>query len=175
MTATDSPALRMAVILVDRGIPGDAVFDRVAARLRAQGLRVGGLVQREGPAPEGCCAAMDLEELDSGRLIRISQDLGPGARGCRLDPRGLAEAAIAAETALARGLDLLVINRFGKGEADGGGLRAVMAAALDAGVPVLTAVRPPYAEACTAFHGGMAAELPADEAAVLAWFAETGS
>jgi len=40
---------------------------------------------------------------------------------------------------------------------------------MEAGVPVLTAVRPPYIEAWSRFHGGLAVDLPSDFDAVLAW------
>ena len=55
-----------------------------------------------------------------------------------------------------------MLNRFGKAEAEGGGLRSGFARAIDAGIPVLTAVRPPYREAWAQFHGGLAVDLPAD-------------
>lgn len=149
--------------------PVDAVLEAVARQLMAEGRIPGGFLQREGPAPAGCCAAMDLEDLRTGALIRISQDLGPAARGCRLDPRGLAEASAAAQSAIGQGIDLLIINRFGKGEADGQGLRAAMIAALEAGIPVLTAARPAYMPACAAFHGGLATVLNPDAAQILDW------
>jgi hypothetical protein len=51
----------------------------------------------------------------------------------------------------------------------GRGLLRCFAAALEAGVPVLTAVRDPYAEAWRAFHGGLAHDLPADGLRVISW------
>ena len=51
----------------------------------------------------------------------------------------------------------------------------MFARAIDAGIPVLTAVRPPYREAWTEFHGGLAVELPADVDAVLAWCNEAAT
>ena len=41
--------------------------------------------------------------------------------------------------------------------------------AMEAGVPLLTAVRPPYIEAWSKFHGRLAVDLPSDFDAVLAW------
>ena len=63
----------------------------------------------------------------------------------------------------------MILNRFGKAEAEGGGLRPVFARAMEAGIPVLTAVRAPYIEAWAQFHGHLASDLPADIDAVLAW------
>ncbi len=73
------------------------------------------------------------------------------------------------DAAMHDGVDLLLLNKFGKGEAEGGGLRSTFAGAIETGVPVLTAVRPPYLEAWTAFHGGLAADLMPDLGEVLAW------
>ena len=72
-------------------------------------------------------------------------------------------------TALADGLDLIVINRFGRAESQGRGLIGCFSAAIEAGVPVLTAVRAPYDEAWRLFHGGLGQELPAEMAAVTSW------
>ena len=40
---------------------------------------------------------------------------------------------------------------------------------MDDGVPVLTAVREPYKQAWSDFHGGLAVTLPEDLAVVLDW------
>jgi hypothetical protein len=113
---------------------------------------------------------MDLESLSDGRLFRISQSLGPGSEGCRLDPGGLAACAAALERELAGGCDLLILNRFGRGEAEGRGFRDLIGAAVLAGIPVLTAVRERYAAEWAAFGSGIACDLPPDRDAVLAWF-----
>jgi hypothetical protein len=57
--------------------------------------------------------------------------------------------------AIAEGIDLLVINRFGRAESLGRGLLGCFTAAMEAGVRVLTAVRVPYVEAWAAYHGGL--------------------
>lgn len=69
-------------------------------------------------------------------------------------------------------LELHILNRFGKAEAEGGGLRSAFVRAIDAGIPVLTAVRPPYIDAWLEFHGGIAVDLPPERDRVLAWCGE---
>ena len=88
---------------------------------------------------------MTLVDLGSQRRVRISQDLGTQAEGCRLDAQGLAEIGALLDRPLGRDVELLMLNRFGT--AEGGGLRSAFVRAMEAGVPVLTAVRPPYIEA----------------------------
>jgi hypothetical protein len=83
---------------------------------------------------------MDVEVLPDGPVIRISQSLGPGARGCRLDPSALELAVAAAEARLAEGCDLVIVNKFGKHEAEGRGFRGLIAEALARDVPVLVGV-----------------------------------
>ncbi|MDQ2634870.1 MAG: DUF2478 domain-containing protein [Pseudomonadota bacterium] len=110
-----------------------------------------------------------LRDISDGTLVRILQELGRDTRGCRLDPGALAEAARRVESAIGAGADLLLLNRFGKAEASGAGLRSVVERAILVGVPVLTAVHSGYVDAWNDFHGRMATWLPADPRPVLAW------
>jgi hypothetical protein len=66
-------------------------------------------------------------------------------------------------------VELLVLNRFGKAEAEGGGLRSAFVRAIEAGIPVVTAVRSPYIAAWSEFHERLAVDLTPDLGAVLAW------
>jgi len=110
-----------------------------------------------------------LIDLATGERIAISQDLGAEARGCRLDPRGLADLAARIDATIDADFDLLILNKFGKAEAEGSGLRNAFAHAIAAGKPILSAVRPPYLEAWSRFHGGLAADLEPHLDTVVAW------
>ncbi len=158
----------LAAVVYDKGAFIDDFMRRVADRLRLEGVRVGGVFQENQDGGEAC-ATMRLVDLNSGERFVISQNLGPDARGCRLDPRGVLDAGARLDATLSDEIDILVINKFGRGDAEGIGLRGTFAAAIESGIPVLTAVRPPYVEAWTAFHGGLAEDLPPDLDAVLAW------
>jgi hypothetical protein len=161
--------LSLAAITYDKGDRIDDFLGEVAARLSAEGVRVRGLLQENfGDDPN--CSVMILVDVASSDRFGISQDLGTQAHGCRLDPHGLASAGGQIDQALADEADLLILNKFGKAEAEqGAGLRSSVARAIDLGLPVLTAVRPPYDEAWADFHGGLATALPTDMEAVLAW------
>jgi hypothetical protein len=63
----------------------------------------------------------------------------------------------------------VILNKFGKAEADGSGFRSVIARAIEVGVPVLTAVKSAYREDWQRFHGGAATDLVPDPKATLAW------
>jgi nucleoside-triphosphatase THEP1 len=147
----------------------DRLLAAVAERLRADGFPVAGVVQVNTLFDPARPCHMDLMVLSRGETIRISQNLGPLARGCRLDPSGLETAVGHVERALEAAPRLLIVNKFGKVEAEGRGFRPVIGAALAQGVPVLTSVSPGNLAAFEAFAEGLAEPLPADEAAILDW------
>jgi hypothetical protein len=67
------------------------------------------------------------------------------------------------------GGDLLIVNRFGKHEAGGRGVRSVPAAAVARDVPVLAGLHGWNREAFEAFAKGLARHLPPGRAALAAW------
>jgi molybdate transport system ATP-binding protein len=115
---------------------------------------------------------MQLVDLMSGRAIPICQSLGQGAMSCRLDAAGVAEAAVAVSRAIAEDVELVVVNKFAKQEASGGGLRAEIGDAVVAGLPVLTAVPDKYYHAWIAFTGGFGTTLACEPRVVEAWWRE---
>ena len=96
------------------------MLERVARRLQAEGAHVGGLVHRVDDYPSGS-KRMVLFDLRSDRSFELSQDLGGASVACNLNPQALGEASAVLRQALADGVDLVVINRFGGVEAEGGG------------------------------------------------------
>lgn len=147
----------------------DALLEAVVRDLQARGARVAGYVQRESDTGAGCCPTTHLEDVTSGVRHVISQPLGAGARGCRLDPQALAALCGELQARLAGGVDLLVLNRFGKGESQGHGFRAAIERAMLAHVPVLTAVQDAYLDAWQDFAGDFGTVLPAARDAVEDW------
>lgn len=167
MTITGT--VRLAAIVYQAGFHVDDFLTRVANLLRADHVRLGGAIQENSGGAAGACAAMTLIDLKSQSRIRISQDLGSQAQGCRLDAGGLTEFGALLDQTFDPDVEFLVLNRFGKAEAEGGGLRLAFVRAIEAGIPVVTAVRPPYTEAWSEFHAGLAIDLTPDLGAVLAW------
>jgi hypothetical protein len=159
----------IAAIVYRAGFPIDAFMAEVAQRLRHGGLRLAGVVQHNAGDCDNGCATMALEDLASGRRFPISEDRGAGATGCRLDASGLAAAGGAMAAAFGAAADLVIVNKFGRQEALGQGLRQEIAVAITAGLPVLIAVRDDMLPAWRAFAGDDWSELAADIAAVEAW------
>ncbi|SEL23818.1 Nucleoside-triphosphatase THEP1 [Roseovarius azorensis] len=153
--------------------PGAGAVDRLvlgmARRLTAAGLRTCGIVQINTERSGGAVCDMDVHVLPDGPVLRISQRLGSGARGCRLEPAALEEAAGLVLAGLARGADVLIVNKFGKHEADGRGFRPVIAEALALDIPVLVGVSASNRDAFLAFAGDMAVALPPGDDALPGW------
>lgn len=166
----EAAPIRLAAICYERGYDVDRLLVAACASLTASGLRLGGLLQVSTGAREGeCTTNVQVTDLRTGQLFDIWQDRGRCARGCRLDEGGLIESEIAIQQAISDNVDLLVINRFGRAESFGRGLRGCFDAALLAGVPVLTAVRAPYDTAWQDFHGGFGTDLACEISDILAW------
>nr|WP_244905929.1 DUF2478 domain-containing protein [Rhodovulum imhoffii] len=147
----------------------DLTLEQLAAELASRGLRCCGTVQINTKRPGAGPCDMDVRVLPDGPVLRISQNLGPSARGCRLDPAALETAVGLVEASLSLGADLLIINKFGKHEAAGRGFRDVIAQAVAMGVPVLVGLNTLNREAFESFADGMAIQLPPECAALQDW------
>lgn len=158
------------LIAVQSGERGkvDEVIAELAATLARGGLSVAGLVQSNVDREDRCRCDMVLRELASGREIGISQDLGSGSRGCRLDPGALETAVGWVQASLSPAIDALVLNKFGKREAEGAGLRPAIASAVALGIPVVVGLGAENQAAWDAFCGGDGEVIQASEIAQVA-------
>lgn len=84
----------LAAILAEKDLAVDPLLAEVAARAGASGFKVAGFFQHRGPDTDECCREIVIECIGSGIKQIISQPLGSGSRGCRLDPRALADVAV---------------------------------------------------------------------------------
>jgi hypothetical protein len=173
MTASAAPEpgidhVVAAVPSSGRGFTG-AVLTAVAQNLQDEGYRLAGVVQTDlERIAEGPCDTV-LAVLPAGTRIDISQNLGPLASGCRLDQQALEDAVGLVDPSLDERTQLLVINKFGKREAEGAGFRQTIARAVERGIPVVLGIGPKEREALEAYIGEGLAILPDDEAAILSW------
>ena len=163
--------MRIAAVVypVSEGAHADTVISDVARRLKSDGMRIAGAVQHNTHNGDRCRCDMTLEDLSSGRLVQISEDRGPEARGCRLDSSALEEIVGMVCSSLEGSPDLVVVNKFGKREAEGSGFRAAIEQALGSGVAVLTAVSTTNLAEWESFAGGLDDRLPLDAADISAW------
>lgn len=165
MRETISPA----AVLFDEYGQADLVLHAIARKLGKEGVQVEGYLQHNTETEEDCCSEMWLEDISDGERYRISQSLGSGSKGCRLDSHALAEACERMEQRLDSQTELLILNRFGKSESDGRGLRSVIVRAIEIEIPVLVAVRDVYFGSWKAFCGQDCFTLPPEDKAVHDW------
>ncbi len=148
----------------------DLLLSRLADTLASQGYTTCGTVQINTDRANSPCD-MDVKVLPDGPVLRISQDLGLGSKGCRLDPAALETAVGLAEARLDPNVDLLIINKFGKHEADGRGFRTIIATALELETPVIVGVNALNLAAFREFAGTEAVQLEPSKAQILEWLA----
>jgi hypothetical protein len=141
-----------------------------ARHLREQGFRVAGVVEISPCEDQGRCKSLSVQDLASGSSYPITQKLGIGSEACNLDPGGLALACGAIEDAIQKGVDVVVLSKFGKLEAARSGLCDAFRAAMLADIPVVTAVSPPVSEDWDRFAGDLSEFVDARMTALIAWW-----
>lgn len=161
--------MNIGFVMAETRGAADLVLSQLAARLAGQGVRVAGLVQTNTDRGQDHHCDMDVQVLPAGPVFRISQVLGAGSKGCRLNPDALERAVTCVEAVLDAETDLLIINKFGKHEGEGRGFRETIARALELGVPVLMGVNGLNLAAFQDFAGDIPVQIPATVAALERW------
>jgi len=161
--------LPFAAIHYPKGFHIDQLLSETCSYLSKTGLRLGGLLQISTGGVGGCATSVHTVDLRTGEEFDIWEKRGACAKGCRLDERGLVLASAVIEKAIEDGVDLIIVNRFGRAESLRRGLLDCFINALEAQIPVLTAVREPYDGAWAQFHGGLAVDLVNDHALICDW------
>ena len=159
----------IGVVVYDDGLLADPLIARCAAGLAASGYRLGGVAQSTAHRHGRRRCDMYVKDLLGGDEIKISLDRGNEARGCRLDPDAFARIDAWVERAVLQRVDLLIINKFGKEEAHGRGLRSVIAEALIAEIPLLIGVSTRNLRDFLTFVGDSTTRLKPDIEAITAW------
>ena len=158
----------VAIVYANEAYP-QSTFERIVEDCRRRGLRIAGVLQHPVcPDAAGHCDAA-LEELTTGLRTDLFEDRGPGARGCRLDVAALAEVNAQVARTLDADPELLILNKFGKVEAEGRGLLDLVAMAVDRGIPVVIGVPIRNLAAWRNFAGGMSVEFTGDPSEVSDW------
>lgn len=171
LSAVDARQRRViAAIPYSEGAYPDHLFEALVRELQGKGMVVAGVIQHDTARHDRTRCDMSLEDIASGRVFGLSEDRGPLARGCRIDERGLAAVAPLIDEALdTLAPTLLIINKFGKIESEGRGLRHCIVKAASLGVPVLIGVPKRNLDAWNAFAGEFSTLLSASMANIREW------
>jgi nucleoside-triphosphatase THEP1 len=147
----------------------DLLMFKLAQLLEQNGWRTCGTVQinTENEAHHPC--DMLVKVLPDGPVLRISQNLGQASKGCRLDTSALETAVGLVEKSFEAGTDVVIINKFGKHEAEGRGFRSIIAEALSTDVPVVVGLNRFNEGAFHDFADGHAVELKLDAHEIQEW------
>ncbi|MET1412013.1 DUF2478 domain-containing protein [Roseibium sp. HPY-6] len=159
----------LTALIRKKGDQADPLLLDAAHRLVSSGRNVVGVIQERVACADSCCDDFYLRDLRTGESIHISQQLGSGSRGCRLNYERLADALVNVKQQLNEPADALILNRFGYSESQGGGLRPLIEAAFEFEVPVLLAVNPTYQQAWRDYAGMYSSDLPANRHSVEHW------
>lgn len=149
----------------------DRLISETASALLEAGAHLSGIVKvLDEVQPEGSHHCdMSVRVLPGEDTIKITQSLGDGSAGCRLNPTAIVEAVAAVENSASEDTELFVLNKFGPEEAEGRGFRDAIANALEKDVPVLVGVTPGTRAAFEEFTAGMAENLSPDNQEILNW------
>ena len=152
--------MHLAYVMTETRGGTDRLLSSLAEALHAKGIALAGIVQTNTECSDDALCDMDVRVLPDGETIRISQSLGAGARGCRLNPEALEQAVGQVSSSLQAEPrpQVLIVNKFGKHEADGRGMRPVIGEALAQGLVVVSGVNRMNVEAFKAFSDGMAVQ-----------------
>lgn len=173
MIVAPAPYPILAIVYSD-GLAADRVISDLGYQIRDAGIAVAGIVQHNKFIRDRTRCDMEVEELASGIVLQISEDRGNEARGCRLDRGVLLEAARLLSSSLESEPDLLIINKFGKLEAEGRGLRETLSDAVQLGVPIVVGVPYRNIEQWRGFSGGFAEECPIGSSRLHEWLLQHG-
>jgi hypothetical protein len=157
-----------AIVYTARDDPDRLLLDFVGD-LRRAGCRPLGFVQLD--RIQSCDAhTIRLLRLPSGDVVSLRHDPAPDARQCGFETERLVDTAGAIAAGLGEGADLVVINRFGKLEAEGKGLIDLIRRAGEADIPVLIAVPEHRFEMWTRYSCGMSVRVSCNRGALDRWW-----
>ena len=139
-----------------------------AEDLRRSGHRVVGAIQHGAHSPDA--AELGAMLLPGEQVVNLGHHRGNNPHGCGINAGRLAGIARTIAASIEEGVDLVIVNRFGKLEAQGHGMVRLIRQAVDADIPVVTAVPEHRFAAWVRYSGGMSVRLPCRRAALDAWW-----
>lgn len=163
--------MKLAAVSYEAG-GGDAVdslLAELARDLRGRGFKLAGAVQWNEPRANDSRCAMVLEDLATGERLDVSAAPNTDPSACRLDSYALEEVAGRVAGSIGPGVDLVIVNRFGKQEAARAGFRAIIEAAVSHDLPVITGLNVAHKGLWEAFTTGDGDYLAIDAPAINAW------
>ena len=152
----------------------DLVLWAFARHLADTGRRPCGLIQFRDRSRVGSPGRVMV--LDSWQVVDVASKHGAAGDGrCRLDANWLDRMGAQATASIKRGVDAIIVNRFGPLEATGRGFSAAITAASETRTPLVVAVPEFEFKRWTRFSNGMTVKLSCDLDKVLDWWHRVAS
>jgi Protein of unknown function (DUF2478) len=147
----------------------DLVLFAFAERLAASGRRLCGLIQFRNRFRDGAPGRVMV--LDSWQIAEVGPKDDPAeTSSCRLNVQWLNLMGERAKASIKRGVDNVIVNRFGPLEMAGHGFRDAITAAWETDTPLIIAVPEFEFEHWISFSGGMTVRLDCSLDSVLGWW-----
>lgn len=165
----------IAGVVYERGQAIRDVMKDFVAELKASGVNVHGILQ-ETPkdlSPDAIGCGVDAIDIKTGThvaLVRPTQ-YELDNKICSLDLGQLAEASMSLRRALIEHADIVVVEKFGKHEKDGGGLSDELLAVMAEGIPTVVSVPKSEQASWETFSGGMGDTLACELDQLQHWWA----
>ena len=164
----------IAGIVYERGAPIRDVMKTFVRALCDADVNVHGILQEMpahmDPATAGCGVdAIDIKTGEHVALVRPTQyELDNNI--CSMNVAMLAEASMILRRALEDRADIVVVEKFGKHEKDGGGLSDDLMAVMADNIPTVVSVPQIELDSWQSFTGGLSTQLPCDLDQILTWW-----
>lgn len=159
---------RIAIVRGTDSTTVQMLFKEAVTRWRASDIRVVGLIEEQRGLPGRVCNAGVLRDIVSGEAHSIYLEVPARDTACHIDATGATIACAAVLRQIER-CDLVVLSKFGKLEAAGGGLFGAFETAIAEGKPILTTVSDKHINAWHHFTSA-ATVLPATCVALQEWW-----
>jgi len=168
---SEGAIMKVAAILYDgtQSRRVDELIGELASKLRTKGFALAGAIQSNPTADNRNRCDIVLEDLATRQVIKASEDRGSLASGCRLDQSALEQSVGWATSSIGPGTDFVIVNRFGKQEAEGNGFRTLIEQAVLLDVPVIVGLNRAHIDSWSQFVGGEPQLLPMQIDTVVHW------
>ena len=165
--------VRIAAVTGGRSAAAQPLLTTLVAEWRAAGIKIAGVIaEPHGPLDRTCTAGV-LRDIISCEPYQIYLETPAAGASCDIDADGVQSACAAVLKSLPTS-DLVVLSKFGKLESMHAGLAPAFEAAIAARKPMLTTVSERHFDAWRALAPELIL-LPADEAAIRAWWGDIRS
>jgi uncharacterized protein len=164
--------LPFAAAVYSRATEDRKALATFTVNLRAEGIKVGGLLQEELVDGGGCRMGIDLVDVETGSRFPINRPTKENMdnKTCSMNTNVLADSTEALRRAVEDKVDLIVLEKFGEQEQNGGGLNDEILNAISENIPLIIAVPETALELWTERSGGLGASLNHDVESFQSWW-----